>query len=176
MTWYHYLLGFLVTAAWLALILLLLACGLWLQGWLAGRRYYNRARPDPWGRSAGRPTYTFLESATGEDRMALVHPDTDLRHEMPDGSVIAMSSGRMIDGQSIPVLARPLIGGPFDGRSRNAAALHDELCAVRQRSAIEAHGAMYAAMRARGLWWRGPIVHAVQLNWGARWTMEEQSS
>lgn len=37
-----------------------------------------------------------------------------------------VSAGRVCDGASIPALARPVVGGPYDGKHRDAAIVHDE--------------------------------------------------
>lgn len=173
MTWYQYLLGWLVTNSWLALVLGVVACGLWAQGWLAGRKYYNRARPDPWGTLHGMLWIGLLRSPKGEDRAVQIHPDSDDLFETPWGEVIGPSTpGRISDGESSPPITWPLTGGPFNGRARDAAlGPHDELCGQNPKTmpSDKAHGVMYCLMRSRGLWWRGPIKHAVLLNWGSKW-------
>lgn len=169
MNWYQYVAGFIVTSFAIGLFIGIAACGLWLQGWLAGRRYYNADRK--WGRMAGRLWYGPVPSATGEDRRVEFHPDCTLRFERPNGEVVGSQiPGHTSDGQSVPVLAWPLIGSPFTGRSRDiATGIHDPMCKERTRPSAEVHGIFYEAMRSRGIWFRGPIIHAVELNWGPKW-------
>lgn len=170
MSWYHYLFGWIVTNLWLTFVVGILLAGLWLQGWSAGRHLSDRSRSDPWGTLHGMAWLGMLRSAKGEDRLAKVHPDTDLAFERPNGEIIRLRADLTIDGQSIPPLARPLIGGPFDGRGRDGSYLHDGECAEPQsRSYQDAHAIQYQVNRSLGLWFRGPIVYAVQLNWGRRW-------
>lgn len=171
MTVWQYLLGFIVTSAWLALVLFVLLCGLWLQGWLAGRKWADRSRSDAWGTLTGFLDLRLLPSPRGEDRLVKILPSSDQRLELPNGEVVGPPTpGRVSDGQSIPAFAWPLIGSPLTGRSRDIAiGVHDEECFLKRRPAADAHGIMYAAMRSRGMWWRGPIMHAVLLNWGSKW-------
>jgi hypothetical protein len=154
-----------------AIALAVLLIGLWLQGWLAGRQYGDRARSDSWGRMWGALDVRLIRSKRREDRSVMILHTTDLRFERPNGEIIGPPTiGRFSDGQSIPPFAWVLVGSPLTGRSRDIAiGIHDEECAVRRRPAVEAHGIMYEAMRSRGMYFRGPIMHAVLLNWGSKW-------
>lgn len=154
-----------------AVVIALLLAGLWLQGWLAGRYLRDASRSDPWGTLTGVLDIRLLRSPKGEDRLVRMLPSSDLRFERPNGEIIGPPThGRLSDGQSIPSFAWALIGSPLTGRSRDIAlGIHDEECFLRRRSPEDAHGLMYQAMRSRGMWWRGPIMYAVLLNWGSTW-------
>ena len=101
--------------------------------------------------------------------MVQIHPDTDLSFERPNGEIISMTHGRWIDGQSIPPLLWPLLGSPLTGRSKDCAAIHDELCARKDRHYKEAHRVMYEGMRSRGMWFRGRLMYWGLLIGGSKW-------
>lgn len=173
MNWYHYLLGWIVTNLWIALTIGILTAGLWVQGWLAGRKYYNRARPDPWGSIGGRLIVEMIRAKKGEDREVEIFPGTTWWQELPNGERIEnLEIGRRSDGQSIPPPGWPLVGSPLTGRSREVnTGGHDEECKRRRWPPEKVHGASYCGMRARGMYLRGPIMHAILLNWGSRWKL-----
>lgn len=178
MTWWQYLLGFGVTSLWLGAIVMLLCAGLWVQGWLAGRKYGDRSLAAPYGELTGFVDLRLLPSPRGEDRLVKILPSSDQRFSLVTGEILGPPTpGRISDGQSIPGAAWWLIGSPLTGRSRDIAiGIHDEECARRRRAPEEAHGIMYAAMRSRGMWWRGPIMFAVLLNWGTSWEWPKEAT
>jgi hypothetical protein len=121
-----------------------------------------------YGTFHGELVTVWLTSAR-EDRRMRVHPDTTLAFERPNGEVITMTVGREFDGQSIPPLAWPLVGSPMTGKSRLCAAIHDELCARKDRPYRDAHRVMYEAMRSRGMRFRAALIYRALLMGGSKW-------
>ncbi len=57
----------------------------------------------------------------------------------------------VVDGASIPTLFWPVIGGPFEGRYRDASIIHDWYCDRRTRSWQSTHHVFYEAMIVSGV-------------------------
>jgi hypothetical protein len=57
----------------------------------------------------------------------------------------------VVDGASIPTVFWSLIGGPFEGKYRNASVIHDWFCAVRIRPWKDTHRMFYEAMLTSGV-------------------------
>jgi hypothetical protein len=72
------------------------------------------------------------------------------------------SLGAVVDGASIPRILWSLIGGPFEGKYRNASIVHDWYCAVRTRTADKTHRMFYEAMIDSGV----PMVQAKMMYFG----------
>ena len=105
---------------------------------------------------------------------------SELRYTDPKGVVWIAPSGSVVDGASIPRSLWSLMGGPFEGKYRNASVLHDvsydqknrthEVCdqmfynAMRCSgvSAVEA-GTMYYALRKFGHHWKAPKAEPVRV-------------
>jgi hypothetical protein len=105
---------------------------------------------------------------------------SELRYTDPDGVVWIAPSGSVVDGASIPRSLWSLMGGPFEGRYRNASVLHDvsydqhtkpwPLCdqmfynAMRCSGvgAVEA-GTMYYGLRKFGRHWKAPKAVPVKV-------------
>lgn len=80
--------------------------------------------------------------------MTLIEPfeyidPSDLRWPVPAGTVV--------DGASIPRAFWTIIGGPFEGRYRNASVVHDFYCQIRNRPYSAVHRMFYNAMVTSGL-------------------------
>lgn len=69
----------------------------------------------------------------------------------PKGRNWTAPAGTKIDGASIPRPFWSLIGGPFEGRYRDASVIHDYYCFVRSRTAADTHKAFYDGMLANGV-------------------------
>jgi Protein of unknown function (DUF1353) len=52
----------------------------------------------------------------------------------------------VVDGASIPRMLWPLLGGPFEGKYRNASIIHDWYCDIRVRPWKQVHRMFYDAM------------------------------
>jgi Protein of unknown function (DUF1353) len=105
---------------------------------------------------------------------------SELRYTDPDGAVWIAPANSVVDGASIPRSLWSLMGGPFEGKYRNASVLHDvsydqknrphEVCdrmfynAMRCSgvSAVEA-GTMYYALRKFGHHWKAPKAEPVKV-------------
>jgi Protein of unknown function (DUF1353) len=60
-------------------------------------------------------------------------------------------SGVRVDGASIPQIFWTLIGGPFEGKYRNASLIHDYFCENRKRRWQEVHKVFHEAMLTSGV-------------------------
>ena len=60
-------------------------------------------------------------------------------------------TGAVVDGASIPQAAWSLVGGPFEGKYREASVIHDWYCALRVQPWQAVHLMFYEAMRANGV-------------------------
>jgi hypothetical protein len=105
---------------------------------------------------------------------------SELRYTDPDGVVWIAPAGSQVDGASIPRSLWSIMGGPFEGRYRNASVLHDvaydqhnkpwQVCdrmfynAMRCSgvSAVNA-GTMYYALRKFGHHWKAPKAEPVKV-------------
>lgn len=83
--------------------------------------------------------------------------------------------GQICNGASIPQAFWSIVGGPFEGKYRNASIVHDAECVKRKRSAPEVHRMFYDACLAGGL----PEKDAMILFWavanfGPQWELKEK--
>ena len=86
-------------------------------------------------------------------------------------------TGSVINGASIPSMFWSVIGGPFEGRFRNASVLHDAACDVQQESWEDVHRMFYDACRCS----RVGIGKAQTMYWavyhfGPRWQKADSPS
>ena len=76
----------------------------------------------------------------------------------------------VVDGASIPRLFWTLIGGPFEGKYRNASIVHDCYCDTRERSSRGTHRMFYSAMRCSGVSpTKAKIMFYAVYRFGPRW-------
>jgi len=100
-------------------------------------------------------------------RMKLVEPfayvdQVGVRWDAPAGWVV--------DGASIPRAAWSVIGGPFEGKYRNASVIHDVACEQKQRPWPYVHRVLYTAMLAAGVdSINAKIMYAAVYQFGPRW-------
>jgi Protein of unknown function (DUF1353) len=105
---------------------------------------------------------------------------SELRYTDPQGVVWIAPSGSQVDGASIPRSLWSLMGGPFEGKYRNASVLHDVAYEQKTRpwpecdrmfynamrcsgvSAVDA-GMMYYALRKFGHHWKAPKAEPVKV-------------
>jgi hypothetical protein len=80
--------------------------------------------------------------------MTLLH---ELRYTDPEGTVWVAPAGSVVDGASIPRSLWSFMGGPFEGKYRNASVLHDVSYARRDRPPSECDRMFYNAMRCSGV-------------------------
>lgn len=88
----------------------------------------------------------------------------------PTGEQWRAPAGSIVDGASIPPWAWPLIGGPFEGRYREASVIHDVACDEKKRPWQSVHRAFYTAMRANGVGEiKAKTMYAAVYHQGPRW-------
>jgi hypothetical protein len=76
---------------------------------------------------------------------------TELRYTDPKGNVWVAPIGSLVDGASIPRYLWSVMGGPFEGRYRNASVLHDVAYGDRKRPWQDCDRMFYYAMRCSGV-------------------------
>ena len=104
----------------------------------------------------------------------------ELRYTDPDGVVWIAPAGSQVDGASIPRSLWTIMGGPFEGRYRNASVLHDvayeqhnkpsPVCDQMFYNAMRCSGVnavnagtMYYALRKFGRHWKAPKAEPVKV-------------
>src|SRR4051812_24280715 len=99
----------------------------------------------PWGYYSG-PIETRWE--TDGRTMTLMN---ELRYTDPKGVVWIAPAGSVIDGASIPRALWSFMGGPFEGKYRNASVLHDVAYDQRNKPPAVVDRMFYDAMRCSGV-------------------------
>jgi hypothetical protein len=99
----------------------------------------------PWGYYSG-PVETRWD-ADGRTMTLL----NELRYTDPKGVVWVAPAGSVIDGASIPRSLWSFMGGPFEGKYRNASVLHDVAYDQKNKPPAEADRMFYNAMRCSGV-------------------------
>lgn len=119
-----------------------------LSGCVFGKhrtRHDNTNPARPWGYYSG-PVETRW--APDGRTMTLLN---ELRYTDPKGVVWIAPAGSEIDGASIPRALWSFMGGPFEGKYRNASVLHDVAYGQQNRPPAEADRMFYNAMRCSGV-------------------------
>jgi Protein of unknown function (DUF1353) len=117
------------------------------------------------GKYEGRAVVTFLGDGR---RVRLVeafgYVDTiGERWDVPAGAIV--------DGASIPQSLWSLVGGPFDGKYRDASVIHDWYCDLRSRPWKAVHRVFYEAMLTSGVTRaRATLMYAAVYWGGPRWS------
>jgi hypothetical protein len=98
-----------------------------------------------WGHYSG-----YVEARWNNDgrTMTLL---SELRYTDPQGKVWIAPAGSEVDGASIPRSLWTFMGGPFEGRYRNASVLHDVAYDQKNRTPQECDRMFYNAMRCSGV-------------------------
>ena len=79
-------------------------------------------------------------------------------------------SGAIVDGASIPQLAWSIIGGPFEGKYRDASVIHDVACEEKHAPWEYVHLAFYYAMLASDVDpIKAKVMYAAVYHFGPRW-------
>ena len=82
-------------------------------------------------------------------------------------------TGMGTDGATIPEWAWSLIGGPFEGKYRNAAVVHDAACLLKNRTWEASADMFYDAMRTAGVGWtKAHLMYAAVAWFGPKWPTE----
>jgi hypothetical protein len=88
-----------------------------------------------------------------------------------------VEAGVVVDGASIPRAFWSLIGGPFEGRYRNASIVHDRFCDLRSRAWAATHRMFYGAMRCSGVPnAKAKLMFYAVHAFGPRWTPGNEST
>jgi Protein of unknown function (DUF1353) len=113
-------------------------------------------RPPSWDTAAARSQhpwgyYTGNVEARWENDGRNMTLLSELRYVDPDGVVWIAPAGSVVDGASIPRSLWSLMGGPFDGKYRNASVLHDVAYDQHIRPWQQCDRMFYNAMRCSGV-------------------------
>lgn len=103
------------------------------------------AQTHKWGYYTGQPVTRWESDGRS---MTLL---SELRYTDPKGVVWVAPAGSKVDGASIPRSLWSLMGGPFEGKYRNASVLHDVAYDQRTRTWQECDRMFYNAMRCSGV-------------------------
>src|SRR3954451_119958 len=76
---------------------------------------------------------------------------TELRYTDPNGNTWIAPIGSVVDGASIPRYLWSIMGGPFEGKYRNASVLHDVAYGEHKRPWQDCDRMFYYAMRCSGV-------------------------
>jgi hypothetical protein len=94
----------------------------------------------------------------------------DFAYVDPSGVRWDAPRGSQVDGASIPPGAWSFIGGPFEGKYREASVIHDVACVNRARPWQEVHLVFYWAMLANGVApSRAKIMYWAVDHFGPKW-------
>jgi hypothetical protein len=94
----------------------------------------------------------------------------NFRYTDPNGLMWAAPKESIVDGASIPQVAWSFIGGPFEGKYREASVIHDVACQAKIRPWELVHRSFYTAMLASGVEeWRAKTMYAAVYGGGPRW-------
>lgn len=127
---------------------LALALAFLLTGCIFGKRqtaHDNTNPAGPWGYYSG-PVETRWD--TDGRTMTLLN---ELRYTDPKGVVWIAPAGSVIDGASIPRSLWSFMGGPFEGKYRNASVLHDVAYDQKNKPPAVVDRMFYNAMRCSGV-------------------------
>src|SRR5438874_3680797 len=102
-------------------------------------------QPNKWGHYSG-----YVEARWENDgrKMTLL---SELRYTDPQAVVWVAPAGSVVDGASIPRSLWSLMGGPFEGKYRNASVLHDVAYDQHNRPWQVCDEMFYNAMRCSGV-------------------------
>jgi hypothetical protein len=83
--------------------------------------------------------------------------------------------GLEVDGTSIPQFFWSLVGGPYEGKYRDASVIHDAACFQKLRSWESVHEAFFNAMLASGVDLETALeFYAAVFHYGPRWNIEHK--
>ena len=86
------------------------------------------------------------------------------------GKEYTVPSGTVVNGTSIPTAVWSVIGGPWSGRYRNAAVIHDFLCEVKAEDSDTVHRIFLESMMNSGVpAWKAKTMYFAVLKGGPQW-------
>jgi hypothetical protein len=95
---------------------------------------------------------------------------TEIKFFDPSNTCWDVPTGAVVDGASIPRIFWPIVGGPFEGKYRDASIIHDWYCDRRTRTWQATHRVFYDAMIASGVADSKAKVMYFAVRWrGPRW-------
>ena len=127
--------------------------------------------PVEWGRFDGVVVARWHDDGR---EMTLVEP---FAYVDPRGCRWEAAAGVVVNGATIPRAFWSLIGGPFEGRFRNASVVHDAACITRTRDWQATHRMFYEACRCGGV--DTVMAHTMYFavwHFGPRWRIEERTA
>ncbi|HYN81189.1 MAG TPA: DUF1353 domain-containing protein [Gemmatimonadaceae bacterium] len=87
----------------------------------------------------------------------------------------AAPTGSIVNGASIPQPFWSFIGGPFEGKYRNASVVHDVACDRRDKPWKDVHRMFYNASRLGGVGLvSGKVMYFAVYHWGPRWKRQRR--
>jgi hypothetical protein len=121
-------------------------------------------RSENWGGFEGELLVRILDDGRLCELLA------DYGYHRNDGSRWIAPKGTKVDGASIPKIFWTLIGGPFEGKYRNASVIHDRYCDTKERPWRDTHRMFYEAMRCNGVGAaQAKIMYYAVYRFGHRW-------
>jgi hypothetical protein len=121
-------------------VVLLAGCSSQGPNWIAGAEQSHQ-----WGYYSGAPVTRW--DSDGRNMTLL----SELRYTDPKGETWIAPAGSKVDGASIPRYLWSLMGGPFEGKYRNASVLHDVSYDQHNRPWQDCDRMFYNAMRCSGV-------------------------
>src|SRR5207248_10043860 len=106
---------------------------------------FAQKQPNKWGHYSG-----YVEARWENDGRSMTLL-SELRYTDPQGVVWIAPSGSQVDGASIPRALWSFMGGPFDGKYRNASVLHDVAYDQKTQPWKQCDRMFYEAMRCSGV-------------------------
>ena len=114
-----------------------------------------------------------LEPIAGSTNQRVV---SQIRYVDRNARVWTVPAGTITDGASIPSVAQPIVGRPFDSQLVRAAAVHDYYCETRNRDWMSTHDVFYDVLIDDGVnRTRALTMWAAVYRFGPRWTAEEST-
>jgi hypothetical protein len=101
----------------------------------------------------------------------------DVHYYAPDERDWFAPKDSVVNGASIPKAFWSIIGGPFEGKYRNASVFHDVACDQRKAAWQDVHQMFYNAMRCSGVGEsKAKIMFAAVYEFGPKWTPQKSGS
>jgi len=117
-----------------------------------------------WGEFVGKVVAEWLPGGRDMKLMG------DFVYVDPHGRKWIAPAGSVVNGASIPQFAWSIIGGPFEGKYRDASVIHDVACRKKDHPWQNAHEAFYTAMLAAGVdTLRAKVMYGAVYHFGPRW-------
>ena len=127
-----------------SLVAVLTACASKKLGWVSSTEESASGEPT-WGYYSDAPVTRWNPDGR---TMTLL---SELRYTDPQGIVWTAPAGSVVDGASIPRSLWSIMGGPFEGKYRNASVLHDVAYGQHNRPWQDCDRMFYNAMRCSGV-------------------------